>query len=88
MHGDVKTENVLMVDSTRWIAKIADSSHSMLDTGESACLLGGTPPFNAPEWRKKLSSTALYQTDVFSFGLVLGCVFVGADIFEKFAESK
>ncbi|KAK0515692.1 hypothetical protein JMJ35_001726 [Cladonia borealis] len=88
VHGDVKTENVLMVESTRWIAKIADFSHSMLDTGESACLLGGTPPFNAPEWKKKLSSTGLYQTDVFSFGLVLGCVFAGADIFEKFSESK
>ncbi len=88
VHGDIKTENVLMVESTRWVAKVADFSHSMLDTGDPAKLLGGTPPFNAPEWERKLSSAGLYKTDVFSFGLVLGCVFVGTDIFEKFTESK
>ena len=88
VHGDIKTENVLMVESTRWVAKVADFSHSMLDTGGPAKLLGGTPPFNAPEWKQKLSSAGLYKTDVFSFGLVLGSIFVGTDIFEKFTESK
>ena len=88
MHGDVKTENILMVESTRWVAKVADFSHSMLDTSVPAKLIGGTPPFNAPEWKQMLPSAELYKTDVFSFGLVLSCIFVGADVFEKFSESK
>ena len=88
VHGDVKTDNVLMIESTRWIAKIADFSHSVLVTNNDEFLPGGTRPFNAPEWRDKLPAAKLFKTDVFSFGLVLSCVLVGRDIFDEFCKSR
>ena len=78
-----------MVESTRWRAKVADFSHSMLaDDKKDDYLVGGTQSFNALEWKEKLSAANLFKTDVFSYGLVLGCVVVGADIFEEFCKSR
>ena len=86
VHGDVKTENVLMKKDARLIAKVADFSHSKLDTGEAGRLPGGTSPFNAPEWKETLPIAALYKTDVFSYGLLMSNILVGMDIFTHFRK--
>ena len=83
-----------MFESTRWRAKVADFSHSILDTGQAGqtsqqdFLVGGTQQYSAPEWKMKLSIANLFKTDVFSYGLILGSVMVGSDIFDKFCEAK
>lgn len=83
-----------MFESTRWRAKVADFSHSMLETrqadqtGQQYFLVGGTQQYSAPEWKTKLSTASLFKTDVFSYGLILGSVIVGSDIFDKFCEAK
>jgi len=73
--------------SRRWIAKVSDFSHSLLDTGEEKYLPGGTIPYNAPEWREKLTTKKMFKTDVYSYGILLGCVLVGFDWAQKFVSN-
>jgi serine/threonine protein kinase len=84
VHGDIKPDNILMFESSRWTAKVADFSHSLLDTGEDRFLPGGTETYAAPEWRQKLSSSKLFKTDVYSYGILLGSVMVGTDVVQKY----
>ena len=80
IHGDIKTENILMFESSRWIAKVADFSHSTLDTGEERKLPGGTGRYAAPEWQQTLKTSAMFQTDIYSYGILFGSVMVGKDV--------
>jgi serine/threonine protein kinase len=88
VHGDVKPENILMFEySRRWTAKVSDFSHSLLDTGEEKYLPGGTIPYNAPEWREKLTTKKMFKTDVYSYGILLGCVLAGFDWAQEFVSN-
>jgi len=89
IHGDVKLDNILMFEdsnSGRWLAKVADFSHSLFNTGEERYLPGGTQLYAAPEWKEKGRTHDLLKTDIYSFGLIIGSVVVGYDIARKFIE--
>ncbi|MCJ1436345.1 hypothetical protein MMC27_005723 [Xylographa pallens] len=86
IHGDIKTANILMFESLRWIAKVADFSHSTLDTGEERKLPGGTGRYSAPEWQQTLKTSAMFQTDIYSYGILFGSVMVGKDVVEVFLD--
>ncbi|MCJ1380558.1 hypothetical protein MMC17_003666 [Xylographa soralifera] len=86
IHGDIKTENILMFESSRWIAKVADFSHSTLDTGEERKLPGGTGRYAAPEWQQTLKTSAMFQTDLYSYGILFGSVMVGKDVVQVFLD--
>jgi serine/threonine protein kinase len=89
VHGDIKPDNVLMFeDPKRWTAKIADFSHSILDTGETRHLIGGTQAYAAPEWKEKLATGTLLKTDVYSYGLLFGSIMAGFDVIQHFLGLK
>jgi hypothetical protein len=72
----------------RWLAKVADFSHSLFDTGEEQYLPGGTQLYAAPEWKEKRKTGELLKTDIYSLGIVIGSVAVGCDVPEKFIKSR
>ncbi|MCJ1401236.1 hypothetical protein MMC11_004448 [Xylographa trunciseda] len=86
IHGDIKAENILMFESSRWLAKVADFSHSILDTGEERKLPGGTSRYAAPEWQQKLKTSTMFQTDIYSYGILFGSIMVGKDVVQIFME--
>ena len=86
IHGDVKLHNILVFESHRFVAKVADFSHAIFDTGENTYLVGGTAAYTAPEWKKKLPTSALMKTDVYSFGLVFASIVLGFDIITDFLD--
>ncbi|KAG9255096.1 uncharacterized protein F5Z01DRAFT_74522 [Emericellopsis atlantica] len=76
VHGDLKSENVLVCDSTCGqgvVAKLADFGCAVIDLGlaDSARLPAYTQPWNAPESHNRLPRDALKLTDVYSFGLLV-----------------
>ncbi|KAI6785916.1 uncharacterized protein J7T54_006255 [Emericellopsis cladophorae] len=76
VHGDLKSENVLVCDSTCGqgvIAKLADFGCAVIDLGpaDTARLPAYTQPWNAPESQNRLARDALKLTDVYSFGLLV-----------------
>jgi serine/threonine protein kinase len=75
VHGDVKCQNILVFAcETRehgYLAKIADFSCAVLDGDDETFLLGGTWPWNPPEWRQRISRHQLAKSDVYSFGLLV-----------------
>lgn len=82
IHGDIKPENILIFKVPRnYQAKIADFSHSILDTGAFRRLAGGTDAYAAPEWREEDVTGRLKLADVYSFGLTFACLMAGRDLF-------
>jgi serine/threonine protein kinase len=90
VHGDLKPENILMFrsDDGNIIAKIADFSHSVLDTGEEQYLPGGTRLYAAPESARKLSFDGLIQCDMYSYGLVVSTIAKGYDVVDRFLATQ
>ena len=86
VHGDLKLQNVLIFNRPKLIAKLADFSHSLFDTGESKFLVGGTERHAAPEWRSRIPTGDLLKTDIYSYGLLFCNLFVGFDILKRFEE--
>jgi serine/threonine protein kinase len=88
IHGDIKPDNILIFEnSRRLVAKIADFSHSLLvlETKKEAVLPGGTIGFRAPEWKQKLPTSLLCNTDVYSYGIVFASVILGHDVIATFS---
>lgn len=79
VHGDVKSENVLVFDHERgYIAKLCDFGCAVITTPTSQgtvdplCRLpGGTIPWRAPEASEAIYRSKLHLTDVYSFGLLI-----------------
>lgn len=90
IHGDIKPANVLIFNKPNGdvVAKIADFSHSLFDTGESRHLVGGTWDFSAPECKYKSITSLLMKTDIYSLGIVVGCVILRKDIIMSFLETQ
>jgi len=91
VHGDVKNENILIFGhrDRGFIAKVADFGCAVLEQrelDERTTALGGTPPWNAPEFRdSKLARASIKATDVYSYGFVVWRVMIdGRDPFESF----
>jgi serine/threonine protein kinase len=79
IHGDIKPENVLIFYNPKLHAKIADFSHSFLDTGHIRHLVGGTAAYAAPEWKTLASTSELLRTDVYSYGLIFSGLILGSE---------
>jgi len=78
----MKPENVLIFYKPELHAKIADFSHSFLDTGRTRNLVGGSYIYAAPEWRASAPTDELLRTDIYSFGLLFSGLILGLD-FDK-----
>jgi hypothetical protein len=76
-----------MFEDGRWVAKIADFSHSCLIAGGARHLPGGTLGYGAPEWKKRLPAAGLAKTDVYSFGILFASVMAGYDIIQAYCEN-
>jgi hypothetical protein len=76
----VKPQNVLIFNKPTLHAKLADFSHSFLDTGEIRGLAGGTWIYSAPEWEKSASTMELLKTDIYSYGLVFAGLILGSSL--------
>jgi tRNA A-37 threonylcarbamoyl transferase component Bud32 len=81
IHGDVKSENVLIcrLAQRKYVARLSDFGFSVTNppTGrDDLRLRGGTGIWAAPEYRESLSAQGLRQTDVYSFGLTAWRVLV------------
>ncbi|PCD46485.1 hypothetical protein AU210_001891 [Fusarium oxysporum f. sp. radicis-cucumerinum] len=87
IHGDLKPANVLIFFKPVLHAKIADFSHSFLDTGEQRQLIGGTPIYAAPEWQASASTGQLRKVDIYSLGLVLSGLVLGTDLIDCFERN-
>jgi serine/threonine protein kinase len=83
VHGDLKPNNVLIFkpkdaknDQLAWVAKLADFGGSVLDVDKDSfgLLSTGTYPWNAPEWKARLSRDDLLRTDIYSLGLLIWSV--------------
>ncbi|KIW91808.1 uncharacterized protein Z519_07778 [Cladophialophora bantiana CBS 173.52] len=77
IHGDLKPQNVLIFKMPTLHAKIADFSHSLLDTRDTRTLVGGTWVYSAPEWDESASTEDLLKTDIYSYGLIFGGFMLG-----------
>lgn len=80
VHGDVKPQNVLIFNKPTLHAKIADFSHSLLDTGDARRLFGGTWIYAAPEWEKPAPTAQLLRADIYSYGLVFAGLILGSNL--------
>ena len=82
VHGDVKTENILIFwseEKGRMVGKIGDFGSSVLDfrEDEHSGLLAHTIPWNAPEYDEDIPREHLKFTDVYSFGMLIFRVMLG-----------
>lgn len=79
VHGDVKQANVLVFPhpNRRFIAKLSDFEHALLDHDGSA--YRGTPVYRAPEAHKSniCEASQVQKCDAFAFGLLVFEVFCG-----------
>ena len=74
VHGDLKAENILLYPyGDTIVAKVTDFGNAMIlaEAKDSVQLPGGTPPWNAPEWRDSLRKQDLHLTDIYSYGLLV-----------------
>ena len=77
IHGDVKTENVLVFShpQKRLHAKISDFGFSVVEAVEPEMILKtGTWPWKAPEFGHRVPKELLKQSDVYSLGLLIWTV--------------
>jgi serine/threonine protein kinase len=72
-HGDLKLENVLIFERCDGsvVAKLADFGCASVEAEEGTQLQGGTPPWNAPEWRENIEPSLMHKTDIYSLGLLI-----------------
>jgi serine/threonine protein kinase len=71
IHGDLKSENVLIfAEESRPVAKLCDFGCSIIGPQAFGKLVGGSEPWNCPEWKDTMSKENLPLTDVYSFGLL------------------
>ncbi|KAG0635897.1 kinase-like domain-containing protein, partial [Tuber brumale] len=82
VHGDVKTENILIfwsAEKGRMVGKVGDFGSSVLDfrEDEHRGLPVHTIPWNAPEYDEDISRENLKFTDVYSFGMLVFRVMLG-----------
>lgn len=82
----MKPANILIFYKPELHAKIADFSHSFLDTGVSRKLEGGTWTYAAPEWRSTAPTSHLMKTDIYSFGLIFSGLVLGSDLVTSISE--
>lgn len=94
VHGDVKSENILVLisedTSYPFIAKLSDFGFS-LDTSstDEPCgqLVGYTPLWAAPEAASQLQYSAMFLTDVYSFGFVIWSIVAnGQSLFDGLSD--
>lgn len=78
----MKPDNILIFESPKLHAKIADFSHSILDTGDNRHLVGGTATYAAPEWKEVAPTSQLLKTDIYSYGLVFGGLILGSELID------
>jgi serine/threonine protein kinase len=76
VHGDLKSENVLIRDAddaSGVIAKLADFGFAITDLAlsDTSNLPAFTLPWNAPESHDQLPRDLLQYTDVYSYGLIV-----------------
>ncbi|KAJ5281640.1 hypothetical protein N7478_007012 [Penicillium angulare] len=90
VHGDIKSENVLIFEHEGvYQAKICDFGFAVFLADikdDKACLLGGTIPWIAPEFRRELPYPHYFLklTDVYSLGLLFWRVLLeGKNPFEN-----
>jgi serine/threonine protein kinase len=75
-HCDVKLENVLACVTQRSgsVGKLSDFGSALLGVNEDTFIpngVAGTPPWNAPEYRRPLRGVEIFKVDVYSFGMLL-----------------
>jgi serine/threonine protein kinase len=71
VHGDLKSENVLIfAEHSGPVAKLCDFGCSVIDPKAFRKLVGGSEPWNCPEWKDTILKENLPLTDVYSFGLL------------------
>ena len=75
-HCDVKLENVLACVTQRSgsVGKLSDFGSAILGVDKDTFLptgVAGSPPWNAPEYRRPLRGLEILKLDVFSFGMLL-----------------
>ena len=94
VHGDVKSENVLVFISEDtnypFLAKLSDFGFS-IDTSnvDESCgrLVGYTPLWAAPEATSQLQYSAMFLTDVYSFGFVIWSIVAdGQSLFDDLRD--
>ncbi|KAF2191977.1 hypothetical protein K469DRAFT_805290 [Zopfia rhizophila CBS 207.26] len=94
VHGDVKSENVLVLMSEDrnypFLAKLSDFGFS-IDTSstDESCghLVGYTPLWAAPEATSRLQYSAMFLTDVYSFGFVIWSIVAdGQSLFDDLRD--
>lgn len=90
IHGDLKPENILIFNNNEGIleAKVADFSHSVLDTGEEQYLPGGTRSYAAPESRRKMLPDRLKKCDIYAYGLIVSTIAKGYDVVDRFLAKQ
>ena len=76
VHCDVKLENVLACVTQRSgsVGKLSDFGSALLGVNENTVLpqgVAGTPPWNAPEYRRSLRGLDIFKIDVYSFGMLM-----------------
>jgi serine/threonine protein kinase len=71
IHGDLKSENVLLFwEEERIVAKLCDFGCSVLNPQNFGKLVGGSQPWNCPEWKDIMPNQNLPLTDIYCFGLL------------------
>lgn len=76
VHCDIKLENVLacMTQRSGSVGKLSDFGSALLGVDENTFApngVAGTPPWNAPEYRRPLRGLEIFKVDVYSFGMLL-----------------
>jgi serine/threonine protein kinase len=68
VHRDIKPQNVLVQSHTvlKYVAKITDFDLSLNNPEGLSAWQGGTPPYNAPEWKEMQCLSCAKQADIFS----------------------
>jgi serine/threonine protein kinase len=72
VHGDLKSENVLVfAEEAGPVARLCDFGCSIIGPQAWGNLVGGSQPWNCPEWKERLLKENFPLTDVYSFGLLV-----------------